>query len=27
MDVRFEDGSVEVYWFHELRKVVGQPLP
>jgi hypothetical protein len=21
MDVRFEDGSVELYWFHELRRM------
>jgi hypothetical protein len=27
MDVRFEDGCVEIYWFHELRRVVGQRLP
>ena len=27
VDVRFEDGNVELYWFHELRRVGGQPLP
>jgi hypothetical protein len=27
MDVRFEDGSVELYWYHELRTIKGQPLP
>jgi hypothetical protein len=27
VDVRFEDGSVEIYWFHELRTVGGQRLP
>jgi hypothetical protein len=21
VDVLFEDGSVELYWFHELRKI------
>ena len=21
MDVRFEDGSVELYWYHELRRM------
>jgi hypothetical protein len=26
-DVRFEDGSVETYWFHELRTVGEQRLP
>ena len=24
-DVRFEDGSVEIYWYHELRTMEGQP--
>jgi hypothetical protein len=23
MDVRFEDGSVELYWYHELGRVAG----
>jgi hypothetical protein len=23
MDVRFEDGSVELYWYHELRRMEG----
>ena len=23
VDVRFEDGSVEIYWFHELRAMEG----
>jgi hypothetical protein len=23
MDVRFEDGSVELYWYHELRRMGG----
>ena len=27
VDVRFRDGSVELYWYHELRTVEGQPLP
>ena len=27
MDVRFEDGSVGLYWYHELRTMEGQPLP
>jgi hypothetical protein len=27
MDVRFEDGSVGLYWYHELRMIEGQPLP
>ena len=27
MDVRFEDGSVGLYWYHELRTIEGQPLP
>ena len=27
VDVRFEDGSVELYWYHELRTMEGQPLP
>ena len=26
-DVLFEDGSVELYWFHELRTMKRQPLP
>jgi len=21
MDVRFEDGSVELFWYHELRRI------
>ena len=25
VDVRFEDGSVELYWYHELRKM--EPTP
>jgi hypothetical protein len=27
VDVLFEDGSVELYWFHELRTMKRQPLP
>ena len=27
VDVRFEDGSVELYWYHELRTMKRQPLP
>jgi hypothetical protein len=27
VDVRFEDGSVEIYWFHELRTMEGPPEP
>jgi len=27
MDVRFEDGSVELYWYHELRRMEGLTLP
>jgi hypothetical protein len=27
IDVRFEDGSVGLYWYHELRTIEGQPLP
>jgi hypothetical protein len=27
VDVRFEDGSVELYWYHELRTMGPQPLP
>jgi hypothetical protein len=27
VDVRFGDGSVELYWYHQLRKTAGQPLP
>jgi hypothetical protein len=27
VDVLFEDGSVELYWCHELRRTDGQPLP
>ena len=23
MDVRFDDGSVELYWYHELRRMEG----
>ena len=23
MEVRFEDGSVELYWYHELRRMEG----
>jgi hypothetical protein len=26
-DVRFADGSVEVYWYHELLRMEGSPLP
>jgi hypothetical protein len=26
MEVRFEDGSAELYWYHELRTMEGQPL-
>ena len=25
MDVRFEDGSVELYWYHELRAMEDHP--
>jgi hypothetical protein len=25
MDVRFDDGSVELYWYHELQTVKRQP--
>jgi hypothetical protein len=25
VDVRFEDGSVEVYWYHELLRIEGLP--
>jgi hypothetical protein len=27
MDVRFADGGVELYWYHELRRMEGSPLP
>jgi hypothetical protein len=27
VDVCFEDGRVEIYWFHDLRRVEGQRLP
>ena len=27
MDVRFKDGSVELYWYHELLMMEGSPLP
>jgi hypothetical protein len=27
VDVRFEDGSVELYWYHELRTIERQPSP
>jgi len=27
VDVRFEDGSVELYWYHELRTMEEQPIP
>jgi hypothetical protein len=27
MDVRFADGSVELYWYHELRRMAGASLP
>jgi hypothetical protein len=26
VDVLFDDGSVELYWYHELRTVEQQPL-
>jgi hypothetical protein len=26
MDVRFADGSVELYWYHELRRMEGVAL-
>jgi hypothetical protein len=26
MEVRFEDGSAELYWYYELRTMEGQPL-
>ena len=25
MEVRFEDGSVELYWYHELGTIEGAP--
>jgi len=25
MDVRFDDGSVELYWYHELQTIEGDP--
>jgi len=25
LDVRFEDGSVELYWYHELGRIEGFP--
>ena len=27
VDVLFEDGSIELYWYHELRAMKRQPLP
>ena len=27
MDVRFKDGSVELYWHHELLLMEGSPSP
>jgi hypothetical protein len=27
VDVRFEDGSVEPYWYYQLRRLEEQPLP
>ena len=27
MEVRFEDGSAELYWHHELQKAEGGALP
>jgi hypothetical protein len=27
VDVRFDDGSVELFWFHELRTMEGPPEP
>ena len=27
VDVRFSDGSVELYWYHELRRMEGGLLP
>jgi len=27
VDVRFEDGSVQLYWYHELRTMEGLPVP
>jgi hypothetical protein len=27
MDVRFQDGTVELYWYHELRRMEGLTLP
>jgi hypothetical protein len=27
VDVHFEDGSVELYWYHQLRRTAGQPSP
>ena len=27
MDVRFEDGSVELYWHHELQRMEGLTSP
>lgn len=26
-EVRFDDGSVELYWYHELRKMEDPPVP
>jgi hypothetical protein len=26
IDVRFADGRVELYWYHELRRMEGSPL-
>ena len=26
VDVLFEDGSVELFWYHELRRMDGSPL-
>jgi hypothetical protein len=26
VDVRFEDGSVELYWYYQLRTIESQPL-
>jgi len=26
MDVRFADGSIELYWYHELRTIEGSLL-
>jgi hypothetical protein len=27
VDVCFDDGSAELFWYYELRRMDGQPLP